>query len=272
MSAILRSAPTALWVIGADGIVEFANPAAANLLGYADAGDVMGRPSHATLHHRRPDGSDYPAQDCPILRARQPGPGEEPRRAHAPEWFLTRTGSTIPVAWSTTPMDDSGTTLLTFDSAEDHAERLRKRAARDYPAVTAAANQLGIAPSRNALRSELLRQIHERFRDPDLTVALLAGDNHISVRTLQALFADGGVSPAAEIRRTRLDFARGLLERGAAVRRACFDSGFSDQRSFGRAFRRAYTVAPSHIRPGSERIQPQLPTTMPKRARACSWL
>nr|WP_269811272.1 helix-turn-helix transcriptional regulator [Kineosporia rhizophila] len=73
----------------------------------------------------------------------------------------------------------------------------------------------------------------------------MARANHLSVRSVQVLFAEVGRTPGDEIRTARLEFARGLLERGAGVRSACHDSGFSDQGTFARAFRRQFGDSPS---------------------------
>jgi AraC-like DNA-binding protein len=91
--------------------------------------------------------------------------------------------------------------------------------------------------------------IHERFADPMFSAADLAAEVHVSVRSLQALFADVGRSPASEVRRIRLEFAHSMLERGHSVQTACQRSGFLDPGSFGRAFRRRFGYPPSQARP-----------------------
>ncbi|MFJ9391849.1 helix-turn-helix domain-containing protein [Nocardioides sp. NPDC101246] len=97
----------------------------------------------------------------------------------------------------------------------------------------------------DALRAAVGQRVRERFRDPEFTAAALAAELHLSVRSVQALLAEDGRSPAAEIRRARLEFAGTLLARGAAVSDACRASGFSELGTFGRAFRRQYGQAPS---------------------------
>ena len=44
------------------------------MLGYR-ADDVLGQDVHALIHHTRPDGSPYPAEDCPIYRTFRAGKG-----------------------------------------------------------------------------------------------------------------------------------------------------------------------------------------------------
>ena len=43
------------------------NRAALTLLRYPDAGELLGRNMHETIHHTRPDGSHYPIAACPLL-------------------------------------------------------------------------------------------------------------------------------------------------------------------------------------------------------------
>ncbi len=57
-------------VYGVDrhGHCTFVNRKALRLLGYEAADDLLGRHMHDLIHHTRPDGSAYPAHDCPLLR------------------------------------------------------------------------------------------------------------------------------------------------------------------------------------------------------------
>lgn len=227
LAAVVNVTPTALWVIGADGTVQLANQAALSLLGYTSADEIIGAPSHETLHDHRPDGTAYPSEACPILC--RPGSSTSP----APEWFFTRQGRPLPVAWSTRPVGTAGARLLSFALAPDaHGFALDEVDDVDVP-------------TRDALRAAVDQRVRERFRDPEFTVAALASELHLSIRSVQALLAEDGRSPAAEIRRARLEFAGALLARGAAVSDACRASGFSEVGTFGRAFRRQYGQTPS---------------------------
>lgn len=93
----------------------------------------------------------------------------------------------------------------------------------------------------------LCRTISTRFTDPQFTTAELAASAHLSVRSVQALFAETGTSPAAEIRRVRLEHARALLEHGHTVQAAGLASGFLDPGTFARAFRQRFGCAPSQV-------------------------
>lgn len=225
LSAVVDAAPTPLWVIEADGTVALANKAAVSVLDYASVGDVIGAPSHDTLHQWRPDGSRYAPHCCPIVDHRGTHVGSHP------ELFFTRVGRPIPVTWSIRPLGDGGAKLLSFTDVTDQMAVRR----RDFAG----------APSRAEMRARLLAHVSMRFRDPAFTPAVLAGESHLSLRLVQQLLSEDGRSPATEIRRKRLELACTLLRSGSTVHRACRASGFSEAGTFTRAFRRQFGMAPS---------------------------
>lgn len=236
LSQVLQDAPVPLWVIDSRGLVALANRAAVHFLGYRVDDDVVGGPSHDLLHHRRPDGSPYPPHECPIVRSTG--------SPLASEWFVTRAGDTRPVHWSTRRVGADGSTLLSFTALgrdDTHIVRdLRKRGlAPRVPTVHARAE----------LRASMYRSIEDRFTDPTFSTANLAADAHLSVRSVQGIFAEAGSSPAAEIRRLRLEHARALLEHGHTVQAACQASGFLDPGTFARTFRQRFGVTPSQAQP-----------------------
>jgi PAS domain S-box-containing protein len=108
------------YVVDAAGRLIFANPAALKILGYDDEIELLGRPSHDTIHYRRPDGSPFPAEECPLLRPRISG---EAVRVDQ-DWFIRKDGSFVAVAYSSAPVTLSGGrgAVLAF---HDISERLR---------------------------------------------------------------------------------------------------------------------------------------------------
>jgi AraC-like DNA-binding protein len=89
--------------------------------------------------------------------------------------------------------------------------------------------------------------VAENVTDPRLSPEVLAHTHHISLRLLQSLFSDCGLSPASYIREQRLAHAKALLCRGETVTRSALLSGFSDPGTFTRAFRRRYGSTPSEF-------------------------
>jgi PAS domain S-box-containing protein len=103
---IAEEAADGLYIVDHDGNFAFVNPASVALFGYDDESELLGRNSHATTHYRRPDGSPYPVEECPLLKPRTTG---ESVRVDD-DWFFRRDGSMIPVAYSSAPFPMEGGT------------------------------------------------------------------------------------------------------------------------------------------------------------------
>src|SRR4051795_4527901 len=99
LDALLASLADAVYVVGPAGEGRFANPAAVELLGYDAEADLLGRPSHATIHSRRSDGSPFPEPECPLLKPRATG---ETVRVEL-DWFVRRDGRLVPVGYASRP-------------------------------------------------------------------------------------------------------------------------------------------------------------------------
>ncbi|WP_188186850.1 helix-turn-helix domain-containing protein [Nonomuraea sp. SYSU D8015] len=105
-------------------------------------------------------------------------------------------------------------------------------------------------------RRTLLLQIHahiERFlNDPELSPATIAAAHHISLRTLQRLFAEQGTTVSEWIRTRRLEHCRRELiapdSRHRPIRLIAARRGYTDPAAFTRAFRTAYGLSPQEYR------------------------
>ena len=101
LAAVLQSTAQPIWVVDADGLIRFANLAAIAALGYERADELFGRPSHETIHHSHPDGTPYPAAECPMLLPRTTGE----TIARDVDWFFRRDGSMFPVSYVSVALD-----------------------------------------------------------------------------------------------------------------------------------------------------------------------
>jgi PAS domain S-box-containing protein len=101
LSAVLRTIAQPVWVVDAEGLIRFANPAAIAALGYGSPEDLIGRNSHETIHYRRPDGTPYPASECPMLLPRTTGATV----VRELDWFFRRDGSMFPVSYTSVPIE-----------------------------------------------------------------------------------------------------------------------------------------------------------------------
>ena len=128
LNAIVACVAQPVWVVDPRGLIVFANPAAVAALGYDDAGELLGRNSHETIHYKRPDGSPFPAEECRLFRSVLEGidvrDGED--------WFVRRDGSMFPATYTASPIEmASGTgAVLAFTNIEERhrtEQALRER-------------------------------------------------------------------------------------------------------------------------------------------------
>ena len=94
----------ALYVVDVDGRIVFLNPAALTILGYTHEHELLGKPSHASIHFLRADGSPFPEEECPLLQPLRTGATIWIER----DWFVRKDGSSVPVAYSSAPVELDG--------------------------------------------------------------------------------------------------------------------------------------------------------------------
>lgn len=66
---IMNSTAEAIYGLDEHGHCTSINRAGLEQLGYENESELIGKNMHQVIHHSRPDGSPYPADDCPILQA-----------------------------------------------------------------------------------------------------------------------------------------------------------------------------------------------------------
>lgn len=120
LDAILSNTREAVFLMDERQHCAYANAAAEKLTGYAFL-DLQGRPLHDVIHNKKPDGSHYPLEECPIDRA-------FPSRAQmsGEELFVAPDGSFYPVGFTASPvLDDSGQPIGTVIEARNITEEKR---------------------------------------------------------------------------------------------------------------------------------------------------
>ncbi|HEX8892742.1 MAG TPA: PAS domain S-box protein, partial [Terriglobales bacterium] len=120
MQMLLESTGQGIYGIDLRGKCTFINRAASEMLGYSP-GEALGQTMHDLIHHHKGDGSNYPAEDCPVYRALQKGEG---CRLDT-EVLWRRDGSPIPVEYSSFPFLEDGRTVGAVVTFVDITERKR---------------------------------------------------------------------------------------------------------------------------------------------------
>ena len=117
---ILDSSAEGIFGTDTDGRITFLNPAACRMLGFS-AEELIGQPSHATFHQRRPDGSEYPPDECPMFAAYKQGKASRIDK----EFLWRKDGTGLPVEYGATPILKGGVVIGSVISFTDITERKR---------------------------------------------------------------------------------------------------------------------------------------------------
>jgi len=99
---ILNSAGEGIFVLDAQGNTNFANLAATRMLGY-EPDELVGQPIHKIVHHSRPDGTYYPAEECPIYATFKDSSVHSSSEAFV--WHKDVTA--VPVEYTSTPIREN---------------------------------------------------------------------------------------------------------------------------------------------------------------------
>jgi PAS domain S-box-containing protein len=149
----------ALYVVDSGGRIAFLNPAALRILGYTEEHELLGKPSHATIHYLRPDGSPFPEEECPLLRPVRSGATVRIER----DWFVRKDGSGVPVAYSSAPVElDGGRGAVV--AFRDLSVRLRLGEVEE--------SRARIARAAYAARRSIQRDLHDGAQQQFVSVAL----------------------------------------------------------------------------------------------------
>ena len=85
------------------GRISYVNPAALTMLGYSRQ-EMLGRHAHELFHHTRPNGTPYPASECPSRKSFSEGATQRV----TDEVFWRKDGSSVPVHYTVAPIREEG--------------------------------------------------------------------------------------------------------------------------------------------------------------------
>ncbi|MDO8212357.1 PAS domain S-box protein [Conexibacter sp. CPCC 206217] len=203
LDGLLQSVADAVYLVDHRGRVRFANAAALAVLGY-DGGhedELLGAPSHATIHSHHPGGGIYPEDECPLLLPRATG---RPVRVED-DWFVRRDGSMVPVAYSSAPVEapeGRGAVVVFRDTTERRAAEAasRRETVQRARAEALQASRARIVAAADAERRRLGRDIHDGAQQRLMNVALgIQGGLSALARAPGGNGAAGGAGVADEV-------------------------------------------------------------------------
>ncbi len=125
LQRVLDSVAEGIYGVDKNGRCTFINASGLAMLGYAEAGELVGRNMHKLIHHSRADGSAYPAQECRMYQAFM---ADREVRADD-EVFWRRDGSSFPVEYWSHPIVRDGEVQGAVATFFDITERKRSEGA-----------------------------------------------------------------------------------------------------------------------------------------------
>lgn len=166
LALILASTGEGIFGMDTGGICTFANRAALKMLGYREERDLLGREMHPLIHHTCRDGTPFPSENCPILRACSQN--TVVRLEDEPLWRAD--GTSFPADLSSYPMLRDGTVVGSVVTFTDIAERKEREAQLVQSQKLEVVGQLtgSIAHDFNNLLAIILANLHaldERLGD-----------------------------------------------------------------------------------------------------------
>jgi PAS domain S-box-containing protein len=119
---ILNAAGEGIYGVNARGQTTFLNPAAERMLGWR-CEDLIGQTMHSVIHHSHQDGTPYGIKACPIYAAFRDG------KIHRVdnEVFWRKDGSSFPVEYTSTPIQEKGRLLGAVVVFRDVSEQRKSR-------------------------------------------------------------------------------------------------------------------------------------------------
>lgn len=100
----IESSGEGIYGVDRRGRITMINPAALQILGYREMGEMLGQQVHRLIHHSHEDGRHYPETECPLVATYSEG-----RIAHGDdEVFWRADGSPVPVEYRSHPLHQDG--------------------------------------------------------------------------------------------------------------------------------------------------------------------
>jgi len=187
---LLDSTAEAIYGVDLEGKCTFCNSAALRMLGYSDAGELLGYNTHRLIHHTHSDGRPYLESDCWIMEA-----ALFDRPVHVDHEVLWRSdGTSFPAEYWAYPITLGGKVVGSVVTFLDITERRRNEAAlaeRTLSLTSLVENSpLAILAFNRENRVELCNRAFERL--------FLFSADDLKGRSMGELIQMEGATPEAE--------------------------------------------------------------------------
>jgi PAS domain S-box-containing protein len=96
---VMLSMGEGLYTVDSEGQATFMNPAAERMLGWT-TDEILGRRIHDVIHHTRPDGTPFPAEECAGLQVLRDGKTVSEHQ----DSFIRKDGTFFDVVYSSSPL------------------------------------------------------------------------------------------------------------------------------------------------------------------------
>jgi diguanylate cyclase (GGDEF)-like protein/PAS domain S-box-containing protein len=125
LQQVLDSVAEGIYGVDMEGRCTFINASGLAMLGYRDAGELVGKNIHLLIHHSHPDGSRYPARECRMYKAFS----KHQEIRVDDEIFWRKDGTAFPVEYWSHPIIKDGVVRGSVATFFDISERKRNEAA-----------------------------------------------------------------------------------------------------------------------------------------------
>ena len=164
---VMNTMAEGLYTVDTHGLLTYINPSAEKMFGWTRA-EFLGKKMHDITHYKHPDGTPFPASDCPSLRVLQ----EEVELRDHPDAFIRKDGSFFPVIFSAAPLREDGKAIgivvgFRDDTQRQQAEEEMKQSHANLESMvehrTAAVRELSssLLRSRDDERRKISRDLHD---------------------------------------------------------------------------------------------------------------
>ena len=173
LKTVTDNASSMLYIVNAAGLgTTFVNPAFERITGYR-AEEVLGQIVHDKIHHTKPDGTPYPAHECPLMDAARTG-----KILQGEDLFVRKDNTFFPVRYTAGPIFREGVVVGAVIEVQDLTES--KRAEEAWHEAQAQLAHVTRVSTLGELAGSIAHEVNQPLtaiiNNADACLALLPGE------------------------------------------------------------------------------------------------